>query len=86
MKPSEQQLRDEIAKHQPFTVVTASGDRVKIRSHDHIDLPPLEDENGLPLDDNQRADFFKVWTDGRHHRWVAFDSINIIEAQAPTSR
>jgi hypothetical protein len=65
----------------PFTLVTASGERVKVRSHEHIFLPPTEDENGLVLQDENRSDFFEVWSDGRRKRLVAFASINIIETQ-----
>ena len=84
MKANEEQLREEIAKSQSFALVTTSGDRVRIRSHDQIILPPLEDENGFSLHDDARADFFQVWSDGRHSRWIAFAAINIIESQAPT--
>jgi hypothetical protein len=83
MKPHEQQLRDEMKTGHPFTLVTASGERVKVRSHDHINLPPLEDEDGQPLTDTQRADFFQVWGNGQRYRWVAFNALNIIEGQAP---
>ena len=83
MKPHEEQLRGEIMANHPFTLVTASGTRIKVQSHDHIILPPLVDENGLDLEDDSRSDFFQVWSNGRRYRWVAFASINIIEAQAP---
>jgi hypothetical protein len=85
MKPNEEQLREEIAANHPFTLVTASGARIKVQSHDHIILPPLVDENGAGLDDRDRSDFFQVWSNGRRYRWVAFTSINIIEAQSPTT-
>ena len=83
MKPNEEKLRDEMAARHPFTLVTTSGDRVKVHSHDHINLPPLEDENGFRLEDTQRADFFQVWGNGQRYRWVAFVAVNIIETQAP---
>lgn len=63
--------------------MTASGDRVKVRSPEHIFLPPVEDEDGRPLEDGQRSDFFEVWGDGRSSRWVAFSGINVIEVKAP---
>ena len=83
MKQHEQKLRDEINKGRPFTLVTTSGERVKVRSHDHISLPPLEDENGNQLEDTARSDFFEVWSNGRSTRRIAFMSINIIETKAP---
>jgi hypothetical protein len=85
MKPNEQELRNEIAHGVPFTLVTNSGDRIKVRGHDWIILPPLEDEDGRHLEDSERSDFFHIWGNGRNYRWVAFDSINLIEAKAPES-
>ena len=32
MKPHERAIRDEIARGEPFTLVTSSGDRIKVRS------------------------------------------------------
>lgn len=83
MKIYEQQLRDQIATNRPFTLVTSSGERIKVRSHDHIILPPRENENGTALRDKNRSDFFQVWSNGQSYRWVAFSSINIIETKAP---
>jgi hypothetical protein len=56
MKAHEQKLREP-----PYTLVLTSGERVKVRSHDHIFLPPTENENGRRLTDAQRSDFFQVW-------------------------
>ena len=83
MKLHEQEIRTEIANGRPFTLVTASGERVKVRGNEHIFLPPLEDENGAELNDAGRSDFFEVWSNGRHKRLVAFSSINIIETLEP---
>jgi hypothetical protein len=80
MKENEEQLRTEPP---PYTVVLQSGERVKVRSHDHIDFPPTEDEDGRPLDDAERTDFFKVWGNGQRYRWVAFKAITTIEGSAP---
>lgn len=85
MKQNEEQLREEIAQGRPFTLVTNSGDRIKVRGHDWIMLPPLADEDGRELDDSERADFFQVWGNGRNYRWVAFSAINVIEVRAPTA-
>ena len=81
MKLHEQELRDEMERGQPFTLVTASGERVSVRSRDHIFLPPLTDDTGQLLDDVNRSDFFEVWSDGRRKRLIAFSTINIIETQ-----
>jgi len=82
MKDHEQQIRDQIAQGTPFVLITSSGDRIKVRGADWIFLPPLADE-GRPLDDQERSDFFQVWGDGRNYRWIAFASVNIIETKAP---
>jgi hypothetical protein len=81
MKQHEEEIRREIENGRPFTLVTASGERVKVRSSEHIFLPPFEDENGAELKDSGRSDFFEVWSNGRRKRLVAFQSINIIETQ-----
>jgi hypothetical protein len=39
---------------------------------------------GFSLKDEVRSDFFQVWSDGHHSRWIAFAAINIIESEAPT--
>ena len=74
MKDHEQQIRDQIAQGTPFVLITSSGDRIKVRGADWIFLPPLADE-GRPLDDQERSDFFQVWGDGRNYRWIAFASV-----------
>lgn len=83
MKPNEQKIRDLIGEGTPFTIVVNSGDRIKVRSHDHIFIPPLTDEDGEELSDAERSDFFQVWGRGGHYRWVAFNSIAVIETDAP---
>lgn len=80
MKQHENQLRDE---RPPFALVLSSGERVKVRSHDHLFLPPTEDDSGNPLTDAQRSDFFQVWGNGQRYRWVSFAAITTIEATAP---
>jgi hypothetical protein len=80
MKHFEEKLREE---RTPFTLVLTSGERVNVRTHDHLSIPPTEDELGNPLSDGERADFFQVWGNGRRYRWIAFDAITTIEAQAP---
>jgi hypothetical protein len=86
MKEHEEELRNEIKNGRPFTLVTASRERVRVHSHDHIFLPPFEDENGQRLDDANRSDFFEVWSNGRSKRLVAFSAINIIETKETSDR
>jgi hypothetical protein len=61
MKPHEQELRNEIAHGFPFTLVTSSEDRIRVPGHDWIFLPPLQDDQGNDLEDDERSDFFQVW-------------------------
>jgi hypothetical protein len=56
---------------------------MKVRSAEHIDLPPFEDENGDLLVDSSQSDFFRVWSDGVRARWIAWTAVNIIETSAP---
>jgi hypothetical protein len=56
-----------------------------VASHDHIFIAPLKDEAGEEIDDAKRSDFFQVWGDGRHYRFVAFASIALLETDAPIS-
>ena len=81
MKQHEAEIRTEIENGRPFALVTASGERVKVRSNEHIFLPPFEDENGTEIEDIGRSDFFEVWSNGRRKRLIAFASVNIIETQ-----
>jgi hypothetical protein len=84
MKLNEAEIRDLMVRRAKFTIVVDSGDRIKVRSHDHIFIPPLEDERGEQIPDDNRSDFFQVWADGRHYRMVAFNSISIIEPDGVT--
>ena len=58
---------------------------VNVRTHDHLSIPPSEDEYGNLLSDSLRADVFQVWGDGKRYRWVAFSAITTIEARAPAN-
>jgi hypothetical protein len=53
------------------------------RSHDHLSIPPLEDDSGTQLSDADRADYFQVWGNGQRYWWVAFKASTTIEAMAP---
>ena len=84
MKTNEEQLREEIAKSQPFTLVTASGDRC-VSAATIISFCRLWRTKTASFSvTSSAADFFQVWSDGRHSRWIAFAAINIIESEAPT--
>jgi hypothetical protein len=86
MKQNEEKLREAIERGQPFTLVATSGDRVKVRGKDWIFLPPLADEDGRDLADEERTDFFEVWGNGKSARWVAFAAIALLEVKAPEGR
>ena len=83
MKPFEGKLREE---RTPFILVLTSGERIRVQTHDHLSIPPTEDDSGNPLADGERADYFQVWGNGLRYRWVAFNAITTIEAQAPKNR
>jgi hypothetical protein len=83
MKPNEKKLREAIARGQPFTLVVTSGDRIKVRGKEWIFLPPLADEDGDELTDEERTDFFEVWGNGQSARWVAFEAITVLEVNTP---
>ena len=85
MKLHEQEIRDLIGHGVPFTIVVHSADRIRVASHDHIFIAPLKDEAGEEIDDAKRSDFFQVWGDGRHYRFVAFALIALLETDAPIS-
>jgi hypothetical protein len=75
MKIYEQKLREEPP---PYTLLLISGERVRVRSHDHIFMPPTEDENGRHLRDTHRSNFFQVWGNGHSFRWISFRTISRI--------
>jgi hypothetical protein len=83
MKANEEKLREAIELNQPFTLVVTSGDRVKVRGREWIFLPPLADENGVELGDDERTDFFEVWGNGKRARWIAFEAITVLEVNTP---
>ena len=85
MKLHEQEIRELVRQGAPFTIVVQSGDRIRVPTHDHISIPPLTGEEGDPIDDTQRSDFFQVWGDGRHYRFVAFSSVTLLETDSPVS-
>jgi len=83
MKVNEEEIRETMGAGRPFTIVTDSGERAKVRGRDWIFLPPLEDEDGHPLTDDNRSDFFQVWGNGKSYRWIAFRAANFIDTKAP---
>jgi hypothetical protein len=82
MKPFERKLREE---RTPFTLVLTGGERIKVRSRDHLSIPHVEDESGTALSDSERADSFQVWGNGRAYRWIAFNAITAIEDVMPAT-
>ena len=83
MKINEKKIRETIREGRPFTIITDAGERVKVQGNEWIFLPPLQDENDIPLFDETRSDFFQVWGNGENYRWIAFRTANLIEAKHP---
>jgi hypothetical protein len=84
MSPHEEEIRARAKQTPfiPFTLVTSSGERIKVETSDHIDLAPIIDKNGRPIPEKQWSDIFIVWGNGRRHRVVFFDAINHLDMSA----
>jgi hypothetical protein len=89
MHPKEQEIRELAAATRfiPFTLVTSSGERYRVPTHDHIFFSPNTDELGAPLPDEDRAENFIVSGSGARYRILFFDAITGIDiGTAPSSR
>jgi len=83
MHPKEQEIR-EFAAAAPFvsfTLVTASGERYKVPTHDHIFFAPNIDDDGSPVPDEDRSSMFTVFAHGSRVRHLFFDLISAIETE-----
>ena len=85
MHPKEREIREvaAAAPFVPFTFVTASGDRYKVPSPDHILFFPDTDEDGVPMTEEERAQWFIVYGQGPRHRLLFFESITAIDVGRP---
>ena len=57
----------------PFTVVTASGTRYQVKTPDHADLPPPDDETG------ERNGYFIVYNEHAIPRYLSVEQITALE-------
>jgi hypothetical protein len=57
----------------PFTIVMNSGDRLRIRTPDHADLPPIDVETG------ERNGWFIAYTERSIPRYLAVENIASLE-------
>jgi hypothetical protein len=87
MQPKEQEIRDltAAAPFVPFTLVTSSGERYKVLTHDHIFFSPNTDEQGDPLPEEERAQNFIISGTGSRYRILFFDAITGIDVGSASS-
>lgn len=57
----------------PFTIVTNSGDRFAIKTTDHADVPPIDEETG------ERRPWFIAYTERGVPRYLAVVNIASVE-------
>jgi hypothetical protein len=57
----------------PFTLITNSGDRFNIKTADHADVPPVDEETG------ERPPWFIAYTDRSVPRYLAVMNIASVE-------
>jgi hypothetical protein len=81
MHPKEAEIREVAtrAPFVPFTVVTASGERYKVATPDHISFFPDTDEDGVLQTEEERAHCFIVFGKGVRQRLLFFDTITAID-------
>lgn len=58
----------------PFVLVLSSGDRYNIKTTDHADIPPIDEETG------ERAPWFMVYNERAIPRYLALENIAALEA------
>ena len=70
MHPKEREIREVVMKAPfvPFTLVTASGERYKVPTSDHISFFPDTDEDGVLQTEEERLRCFMVFGKGVRHR------------------
>jgi len=81
MHPKEREIREIATKSPfaPFTLVTASGERYKVPTPDHISFFPETDEDGALQTEEERAQRFIVFGKGVRQRLLFFDTITAID-------
>jgi hypothetical protein len=66
-------------------LVTSSGERYKVLTHDHIFFSPNTDEQGDPLPEEERAQNFIISGTGSRYRILFFDAITGIDVGSASS-
>jgi hypothetical protein len=81
MHPKEREIRELAtnAPFVPFAVVTASGERYKVPTPDHISFFPDTDQDGVLQTEEERAQCFIVFGKGSRRRLLFFDTITAID-------
>jgi hypothetical protein len=81
MHPKEREIREVAIKAPflPFTIVTASGERYKVPTPDHISFFPDTDEEGVLQSEEERAQCFMVFGKGVRYRLLFFDTVTAID-------
>jgi hypothetical protein len=81
MHPKQQEIREVATKAPfiPFTLVTASGERYKVPTPDHIFFFPDTDEDGVLQTEEEIAQCFIVYGKGVRYRLLFFDTITAID-------
>ena len=69
----------------PFTIVTSSGERLRVQTGDHIHFDPNLDLAGHPLPDEERSPIFTVYGNGKRIRLVYFESIDHFEVASESA-
>lgn len=81
MHPKEKEIREVATKAPfvPFALVTASGERYKVPTPDHIFFFPDTDEDGVLQAEEERAQCFMMFGKGSRHRILFFDAVSAID-------
>jgi hypothetical protein len=79
--PKEKEIREVATKAPfvPFALVTASGERYKVPTPDHIFFFPDTDEDGVLQAEEKRAQCFMMFGKGSRHRILFFDAVSAID-------
>lgn len=84
MNPKEQEIRDQSfhSPFVPFTLVTTSGERLRVITGDHIKFAPNTDEEGNLLPEGEWAQSFILYGRGSRHRIVFFDAVTHLDVNS----
>jgi hypothetical protein len=87
MHPHESEIRAlaRATPFNPFVIVTHSGARFRVPSGDHLIFAPDTDEDGQPLEEEDRPAAFQLFSRGISSRWIFFDSVETLDDIFPVS-